>query len=415
MDGVNRAASSTRWDLLLPLVAAVIGGMMVALAFLSTFAFRQRDALALDGRVFGLAHNAELRVRDSGQSALYEVLEEILAEGQPEVRGLTLSDSAGTELAHLGDEDPQFTRRSVDLFVGPGTRGGPGWSGPPTDRSTPGQPSRQRGRGRLILEFHLGPEAGTPPLAISLLLPAAVAIGVGLIGLSILGGRLLMRQRSDALREAQRRRLEALARAGAGLAHQLRTPLATIKGSCQLMGEQLEQFPQQARLQAAISQTDRMERMLGMLLDFARPPAPQPQPVGIRAMLQEVTVHRSRVQLGRIDDAVAIADPEHLAQVIDNLLDNAEAFSPSGEKVEVAVALERNRVEIVVADRGPGPGPDPEELFQPYVTTRADGTGLGLAIARTLAEANDGDLSLRSGEGGGCEAVLTLPAVRAES
>jgi signal transduction histidine kinase len=412
---VNRIASSTRWDLLLPLVAAVIGGMMVALAFLSAFAFRQRDALALDGTVFGLAHLAELRLRETGQNAVHEVLEEILADGQPEVRGLTLSDSGGTELARLGDEDPQFTRRSVDLFVGPWTRGGPGWLGPPTDRSTPGQPSRQRGRGRLILEFHLGPEAGTPPLAISLLLPAAVAIGLGLLGLSILGGRLLMRQRSEALREAQRRRLEALARAGAGLAHQLRTPLATIKGSCQLMGEQLEQSPQRARLQAAISQADRMERMLGMLLDFARPPAPQPRPVEVRAMLQEVTAHRSRVQLGRIDNAVASADPEHLAQIVDNLVNNAEAFSPSGEMVEVVAALERNRVEIIVADRGPGPGPDPEEHFQPYVTTRADGTGLGLAIARTLAEANDGDLILQPRKGGGCEAVLSLPAVRGNS
>jgi signal transduction histidine kinase len=224
-----------------------------------------------------------------------------------------------------------------------------------------------------------------------------------------------MRQRSEALREAQRRRLEALARAGAGLAHQLRTPLATIKGSCQLMGEQLEQSPQRARLQAAISQADRMERMLGMLLDFARPPAPQPRPVEVRAMLQEVTAHRSRVQLGRIDNAVASADPEHLTQIVDNLVNNAEAFSPSGEMVEVAAALERNRVEIIVADRGPGPGPDPEEHFQPYITTRADGTGLGLAIARTLAEANDGDLILQPRKGGGCEAVLSLPAVRGNS
>jgi len=402
---------STRWDLVLPLVALVIGGLVVGLAFLSDFSFRQRDVLALDGRVFGLAHSAEIRLRESGRNAHQDVLEETLAEGQPEVRGLTLSDPGGAVLGNIGTVGPHLTRRSVDLFVGPAGRGGTGWAGPPADVSTPGQPSRQRGRGRLILEFHLDPNAGAPPVAVRLLAPSAVIMGIGLVGLAFLGGRLLVRQRHEVLRDSQQRRLEALARAGAGLAHQLRTPLATIKGSCQLMDEQLEQSPQRARLQAAIGQTDRMERMLGMLLDFARPPAPQPQPVEIRAMLQEVTAHRSRVRLGRVDDTVVSADPEHLAQILENMMDNAVAFSPSGEGAEVVAVLQRNKLEIVVADRGPGPGPDPEELFQPYVTTRADGTGLGLTIARTLAEANDGTVILRPREGGGCEAILTLPAV----
>ena len=412
---MNDTNTSPRWDLFLPLPAVIVGGLMVALAFLSLYAFRQREALALDGRIFGLAHDAELRLRESGREAPGKVLEEILVDGRPEVLGLVLSDPNDVVLATAGSEANEFGSRTVDLFVGPGLRSGSGPPGPPPEGWTRGQAVGTRGRGRLGLEFILDPSAGSPPWVIRLLLPAAIAVSIGLIGLAFLGGRLLVRQRREALREAQQRRLEALARAGAGLAHQLRTPLATIKGSCQLMSEQLEQAPQLARLQTTINQADRMERMLGMLLDFARPPAPQPQPVEVRAILQDVTAHRSRVQLGRIDNAVASVDPEHLAQIIDNLVDNAEAYSPSGEKVEISAALGRNRVEIMVADRGPGPGPDPEELFQPYVTTRADGTGLGLAIARTLAEANDGDLRLRSREGGGCAAVLKLAVLRGDS
>jgi signal transduction histidine kinase len=389
----------------------VIGVLVASLAFLSVFAFRQRDALALDGRVFGLAHTAEIRLRESGRDAYQDTLEEVFAAGQPEVLGLTLRDSGGNILQEIGSADSQLTRRSVELSVGPGVRSGQGWAGPPSEPSTPGQPSRQRGRGRLILDVHLDPKAGEPPLAVRLLAPSAVAMAVGLMGLAFLGGRLLVRQRHAALRDSQQRRLEALARAGAGLAHQLRTPLATIKGSCQLMDEQLDHSPQQARLRAVIDQADRMERMLGMLLDFARPPAPQPQPVEIRSMLQDVIAHRSGVRLGRVENATVSADPEHVSQILDNLLDNAMAFSPSDETVEIGATLQRSGLEIVVADHGPGPGPDLEELFQPYVTTRADGTGLGLAIARTLAEANDGSVILRQRDGGGCEAVLTLTAV----
>ncbi|MFV2072375.1 MAG: histidine kinase dimerization/phospho-acceptor domain-containing protein, partial [Thermoanaerobaculales bacterium] len=75
-----------------------------------------------------------------------------------------------------------------------------------------------------------------------LLLPAVAA----------LIGSLMVRQRIEVQREAQRRRLESLARAGAGLAHQLRTPLATIKGSCQLVGEQLGQSPLAARIETSV-------------------------------------------------------------------------------------------------------------------------------------------------------------------
>ena len=72
-------------------------------------------------------------------------------------------------------------------------------------------------------------------------------------------------------------------------------------------------------------------------------------------------------------------------------------------------------VRIAVVDRGPGPGAAPERHFEPYVTARADGTGLGLPIARTLAEANGGSLTLHEAPGGGCEAVLLLPASGAAS
>jgi len=406
---VKDTNTAPRWDVLLPLIATGVAGLMVALAFLSLYAFRQREALALDGRVFGLAHDAEVLLRESGRDAPGEVLEGILTEGQPEVQGLVLSDPNGAVLATAGTEAKGFHSRTVDLLVGPGLRSGSGPPGPPPERWSRGQAAGPRGRGRLVLEFILDPSAGSPPLVIRLLLPAAIAVSIGLIGLAFLGGRLLVRQRREALREAQQRRLEALARAGAGLAHQLRTPLATIKGSCQLVGEQIEDSPLFARLQTTVDQAGRMERMLSMLLDFARPPEPQVQTIDVSTILAEVAARRPHVRLAHVDDSTVVADPEHLAQILDNVVDNAEAFSPAPGSVEISALSRHCNATIIVADRGPGPGPDPEELFEPYVTTRADGTGLGLAIARNLAEANGGGLVLRPREGGGCEAVLSLP------
>ena len=407
--------TTPRWDLLLPTVATLIGSLMVALAFLSVFAFRQRDALALDGRIFGLAHEAELRLRESGRDAASDILEEILKDGQPEILGLRLADPEGATLATAGSEATELARRSVDVFVGPGLRGGPGPGGPPTDFAMRGPGWRSGGRGRLVLDLLLDPVAESPPVVVRLLIPASVTAALGLIGLAVLGGRLLVRQRFEAQREAQRRRLEALARAGAGLAHQLRTPLATIKGSCQLIGEQLGQSPLAARLETSVEQADRMERMLGMLLDFARPPTPQIEAVALAPLLNELATRRPTLKITRVEDIAVSADPEHLAQILDNLLDNAEAFSPDGEFIEVTAVPHRGEVRVIVADRGTGPGPYPEELFQPYFTTRADGTGLGLAIARNLAEANHGSLMLRLRSGGGSEAILILEQAGAAS
>jgi two-component system sensor histidine kinase PilS (NtrC family) len=204
--------------------------------------------------------------------------------------------------------------------------------------------------------------------------------------------------------------LEALARAGAGLAHQLRTPLATIKGSCQLLAEDETDDRRIRRVTAAIAEAERMERLLKLLLDYARPPAPEPTDVSLEDVLKDLSGRFARLEWSAPPNLTLRVDREHLHLILENLIDNADRAGNHESAIQLSARSVGADAVIEVADRGPGPGPSPEGLFEPYVTTAADGTGLGLPIARNLVEANRGTLQLLDREGGGTIARLTLPS-----
>jgi len=263
-------------------------------------------------------------------------------------------------------------------------------------------------RGRRILRLVPSPAALGPPWSELLLIPIVVLTAVALLTLSLVGGRLLVRRQRETVAAMERQRLEGLALAGAGLAHQLRTPLATIKGSCQLLLER-EASEATGALERILQQAERMDRLLGDLLDYARPSLAEARPVALAEIAAELTAVSPRVRLAGDDSPAVLADGEHLRQILLNLLDNALQASPVEAPVEIAVRAHDDVVDITVADRGPGPGDDPERMFEPYVTGRAGGTGLGLPIARSLARANRGELTLSARPGGGAVARLRLP------
>jgi len=113
------------------------------------------------------------------------------------------------------------------------------------------------------------------------------------------------------------------------------------------------------------------------------------------------------------------ADRDKLRQILVNLLGNAVKFTPSGGSIRLACGARDGKVRVTVSDTGPGIPPDKlEEIFQPFVQLQREGvgsqagTGLGLAISRDLARAMNGELLVRSGEGGGSEFVVELPRAR---
>lgn len=397
---MNGFGAPHRWDLWLTAAGVAAAILLVSLAAAADSAFEDRHALAIEGHLLGLAHELEVKLRQTGPSVARQTLEMALAEEETSglVTGLWLEGSAGIEVGvgASSSGDAAFHTRPVELFLG--RRWHPSGE-KPTGGEHPGA------RHLLVVT---DPAVAAQPSIERMLLPATTVTGVVMVALALLGGRLLMRREREERSRVERRRLEAMARAGAGLAHQLRTPLATIKGSCQLVLEG-SAAPSGRRFDVVLEQIQHMDRLLGQLLDYARPPDPEPTAVVLRDAASEAAAIDPRVTVAVPADLIARVDPEHLMEILENLVENALEAAPQGAVEIGGKGQGPRRVMLTVGDRGPGPGDDPEVLFEPYVTHSADGTGLGLPIARALAEVNDGELELTRRPGGGTLAILTLP------
>ena len=184
-----------------------------------------------------------------------------------------------------------------------------------------------------------------------------------------------------------------------------------MKGTAQLLEGRVPEGERE-RIERIVAASGRMETILSRLLDFARPPTPQPTSFDLATLARDVASRSGGAEV-RAEGTVAVrADRENVETMIEELLANARAFDPEGT-VEVAVRRQGANALLEVSDRGPGLGLDPASAFEPYVTSRPDGTGLGLAIVKALAVANGGTAALASRPGGGCVASVTLPASEA--
>jgi hypothetical protein len=228
--------------------------------------------------------------------------------------------------------------------------------------------------------------------------------------LNTAGSRLAEeRQRSDALaaRVALAERLAALGRVAAGVAHEIRNPIATMRLRAEnaLAGDDARR---RAALEAVLAQIARLDRLLGELLTMTQRRAPEPAEAELAGFLQGCAADHPGVLVEAAPVRVVL-DAGLTRRALDALLTNARQHSPPGAPVRLRGALAEGRIRIEVADDGPGVDPALREtLFEPFVTGRADGTGLGLAIARELAEAQGGRIVLADGGGGGRGATFLL-------
>jgi two-component system sensor kinase FixL len=222
--------------------------------------------------------------------------------------------------------------------------------------------------------------------------------------------------------EQQMREQSALTRLGemaAVVAHEVKNPLAGIRGAIQVIGGRLPADSKDAAIaKEVVSRIDALNDLMKDLLLFARPPQPH------MSVIDPLSLSRTVVELMRGDpalhtlavdvtgDSVAVtADGELLKIVIQNLLLNAAHALQGRGRIEVTVRAADGRCRIDVTDNGPGIPPHVrEKLFTPFFTTKARGTGLGLSTARRLLEAHRGTIAVECPPGGGTTVTLDLPA-----
>jgi len=218
-------------------------------------------------------------------------------------------------------------------------------------------------------------------------------------------------------------------RFAAAAAHELKTPLASLRLYSEMLSEGLGR-PEQSKLYAArvASESGRLGRVVSNMLDLARlergAQIASPQPGDLAAAVAGC-IERLETSLGdaglsivtdiAVDLPTAVFDVDALCQILDNLLDNAEKYTRGqpDRRAEVAVRNAEEGIEITVSDNGPGiPRAEQRSLFRAFQRPDDDnapaGLGLGLALARSLARAQGGDLALADDRGTGAAFVLTL-------
>jgi len=212
-----------------------------------------------------------------------------------------------------------------------------------------------------------------------------------------------------------RSRLERLASLGtmsAVMAHEIKNPLAALKGHAQLLAEDLPAGPPRERADKVVEAAVRLEELIASLLDFVKGGPVNP-----------ITVDPAQVLRRAVDDAAPgaqldvtaappswVLDPLRMKQAFENLLRNAAQASGGAAGVSASAALEGGKLVFRVADSGPGLPPGaPDKVFEPYFTTKARGTGLGLAVVRRVVELHRGTIAAENRAQGGALFTLVLP------
>lgn len=222
--------------------------------------------------------------------------------------------------------------------------------------------------------------------------------------------------------ERQIRRKERMAAIGvmsAGIAHEIRNPLASISGSFNLLKSELQLDADQRRLTEIIQrETERLNRIIDNFLLYARPLNPKPEPIRLDALVSETVelirhspeVKASHLIEMNLDPVTASVDGGLMRQVFYNLASNAFRAMPSGGTLRIRLAAANGETRIEFEDTGVGlTEQEVDQLFVPFNSSFRNGTGLGLSIVYQIVAAHNGTISVSSRKQAGTAIMIHVP------
>jgi two-component system sensor histidine kinase HydH len=405
-----------RWSRFAALASIPLIGAMLFMVVWSTLGAVQAASETL---VRGEAEVQEgvirQRLAEPGDEPLDEILADLIeTHGADGLRYVGVFAPTGEVLASAGQ--PSTAEATI-----------PGWIA----TARPGQPQRIGGRARLFFGYRrgMGPKPPRelqprlvievePQLADELAATAGqlrIVGGLAALTLTILAAVLVrwsLRREQTVRAIEQARHLATLGQMSAVLAHEIRNPLASLKGNAQLLAQTLPEGEKtRAKADRVVDEAVRLETLSNDLLEFARAGEVRRRDVDPALLVREAA---AAVAPDRVDVDVDGAprswpiDEARLRQVLINLIENAAEMSEG--RVAVRVAREDRDLVVTVRDRGPGIAEaDLEHVFEPFFTKRTRGTGLGLAVARRLIDLHGGAITADNAPGGGAIFTITLP------
>jgi two-component system sensor histidine kinase HydH len=229
-----------------------------------------------------------------------------------------------------------------------------------------------------------------------------------LLGVAIVIVRRELRRRADEQRLERERRLASLGEMSAVLAHEIKNPLASLKGNAQLLASMLPAGEKtRGKAERVVDEAVRLEKLTNDLLAFVRTGQLKRASADVGALVRDAAArHGDAVSIDVPPDLAWVIDADRMRQVLANLIDNA---MQAGPPVRVT-ARAGDQLVIEIGDKGPGvPADDRERIFEPFFTKKTQGTGLGLSLSRRVVELHGGSVSVSNDPSGGAVFRIAIP------
>jgi two-component system sensor histidine kinase HydH len=419
-----------RWGLLVS--SAAMAAVLVAAGLWVNAGVRQAASAVTQGQAMGIAFAARRAVRPAGEinaQVLHEILDELAPQGLRYVEvlgpdrsvvaaaGKRATDVAWSSESNLGPNATiAFSRggSTARFSIHPGDGPAGATNRQPGQGLSPAPPDHPLHGKHISFEVDSAAAHGLASRA-RVTLAVSLLAALVLMGLCAVFWRISRNAEKASVQLEHDRQLKVLGQMSAVLGHEIKNPLASLKGHIQLLLEKLPaDHPGRKGAEVVLRETVRLEELSRHVLEFARTGAVACEVVDpvvvVRGAIDIIGGADIQVHTGSAPVAWPL-DSARMEEVLVNLLRNARDASLAGMAIDVGLEIQADRfLAIQVRDRGEGLAPGEEErVFEPFYTRRVKGTGLGLALARRIVEGHGGTITARNHPDGGAVFSVRLP------